>query len=179
MQILVDFLPVLAFVVAYWLADLHTAIFVIMAAMTIQVLLTWMIRRSVPKMLQFSTALVVGLGGLSLLLDNDLIFKWKPTVLNWAFAVAFLGSQYIGQRPLVQRLMESAAPDQFKLQPGEWRQLNLMWVAYFLVAGAANIYVAYNFPENVWVNFKLFGLLGLTLIFMVLNGIWLSRREEK
>ena len=96
MQSIIDLLPILAFVVTYWLADLHTAIAVIMAAMALQVAGTYLVKRTVSRMLLVSAGLVIGLGGISLLLKNDLIFKWKPTVLNWLFAALFLGSRYIG-----------------------------------------------------------------------------------
>lgn len=178
MQALIDLLPVLAFVVAYWLTDFQTAVLVIMVAMTLQVITTWAIKRSVNRMLLASTVLVVVLGGVSLLLKNELIFKWKPTILNWAFAGVFLGSRFIGERTIAQRLMESVSKEQINLAPRDWRTLNLMWVAFFLVSGAANLYVAYNFPENIWVNFKLFGLMGLTVIFVLLQAAWLSRRDQ-
>lgn len=177
MQALIDFLPVVAFVVAYWLADFQTAVVVIMVAMVLQVGITWLVTRTVNRMTLASAALVVGLGGVSLLLKNDLVFKWKPTILNWAFAAVFLGSQFIGDRPVVQRLMQSMSKADISLADRDWRSLNLMWVAFFLVSGAANLYVAYNYPEKVWVNFKLFGLLGLTLVFVLLQAAWLARRE--
>lgn len=177
MQALVDFLPVVAFVVAYWLADFKTAVVVIMVAMVLQVAVTWLVKREVSRMTLASAGLVVVLGGVSLLLKNDLVFKWKPTVLNWAFAAVFLGSHFIGEKTVVQRLLQSVAKGEINLAPRDWRTLNLMWVAFFLVSGAANIYVAYAFPENVWVNFKLFGLLGLTVVFVLLQAAWLSRRE--
>jgi intracellular septation protein len=123
-----------------------------------------------------SAALVIVFGGVSLLLNNDLIFKWKPTVLNWAFGLAFLASQFIGEKPLIQRLLQSLATEGIALSARDWRTLNQMWVGFFMVSGAANIYVAYNFPENIWVNFKLFGLMGMTLVFVLLQGLWLSRR---
>jgi intracellular septation protein len=176
MQALIDFLPVVAFVVAYWLADFQTAVLVIMVAMVLQVIVTWALTRTVNRMTLFSAALVVGLGGISLLLKNDLVFKWKPTILNWIFALIFLGSQFIGERPVVQRLMQSMTKDEVVLAARDWRTLNLMWVAFFLASGTANLYVAYNFPEHVWVNFKLFGLLGLTFVFVLLQAAWLSRR---
>jgi intracellular septation protein len=178
MQALIDFLPVVAFVVAYWLTGFQTAVLVIMVAMVLQVAVTWVLTRTVSRMTLFSAALVVGLGGISLLLKNDLVFKWKPTILNWVFALVFLGSQFIGERPVVQRLMQSMTKDEIDLPPRDWRTLNLMWVAFFLASGAANLYVAYNFPEHVWVNFKLFGLLGLTFVFVLLQAAWLSRRTE-
>lgn len=179
MQAFIDFLPVLAFAIAYWVTrDFQLAIAVIMGAMVLQVALTWLIKGTVSRMLLMSAGLVVGLGGISLLLKNDLVFKWKPTVLNWLFAVIFLGSQYIGEKPIVQRFVQSVAQVELGLGARDWRTLNLMWVAFFLVSGAANIYVAYNFSENVWVNFKLFGLLGLTAVFVGLQALWLSKRES-
>ena len=179
MQPLIDLLPIIAFVVAYWLTDLHTAIAVIMAAMALQVAGTWLVKRTVSRMLLISAALVIGLGGISLLLKNDLIFKWKPTVLNWLFAAIFLGSRYIGDRPIAQRFMESVTKDEFTLSPKDWQRLNLMWVLFFLFSGAVNIVVAYRYPEAVWVNFKVFGLTGMTLAFALLQGVWLSNRAPE
>lgn len=176
MQVVVDFLPLLAFATAYWLADMHTAILTIMVAISLQVLVTWLVKRTVSRMLLASAVLVVVLGGVSLLLNNDLIFKWKPTVLNWMFAAIFFGSRYVGDRPIAQRILESVSKDEFHLSQADWRRLNLMWVAFFLVSGAANIFVAYRFAEPVWVNFKLFGLTGMTLAFAVIQGLWLSKR---
>jgi len=177
MQPLIDLLPVIAFFIAYYLTDFQTAILVIMVAMTIQVIAMRLITGSVSKMLLASAGLVVGLGGISLLLQNDLVFKWKPTVLNWAFALAFLASRFIGDKTIVQRLLEAAAPDQVSLSPRRWRQLNLMWIVFFVVCGLANILVAYNFSEEIWVNFKLFGLLGLTFVFIIVQTIWLNQHS--
>jgi intracellular septation protein len=180
MQALLDFLPVVAFAVTYWVSkDFHLAILVIMVAVGIQVIVTYALTRKVSKMVLISAALVIVLGGISLLLKNDLVFKWKPTVLNWAFALVFLGSQFIGAKPIVQRIMESVAKDEIQLSDPDWRSLNLMWVAFFILSGAANIYVAYSFEESVWVNFKLFGLLGLTLVFMVLQAVWISSKSQE
>lgn len=178
MQTLLEFLPVIAFVAAYWLADLKTAIGVIMVAAIIQLGLMWLLTRKVPRMALMSALLVIGLGGISLILNNDLVFKWKPTVLNWLFAAAFLGSNYIGKKPLAQRMLQSVAGSEITLSDNDWHVLNSFWVVYFLTAGAANIIVAYSFSEAFWVNFKLFGLLGLTIIFLVAQAIWLARRDE-
>ena len=178
MQPFIDLLPVAAFFIAYWLADFQTAIVVIIVAMTIQIIATRLITGTVSKMLLFSGALVIGLGGISLLLQNELIFKWKPTVLNWIFALAFLGSRFIGEKPIVQRVLESASAQEIRLSIADWQSLNLMWVVFFTVAGAANIFVAYTFSEATWVNFKLFGLLGMTVVFILLQAVWLTRRAE-
>ena len=180
MQALLDFLPVIAFVTTYWVTgDMSTAIAVIMGAVTLQVAATWLIKRELSNMLIASAVLVVGLGGLSLFLDNPLFFKWKPTGLYWIFAIAFLGSQFVGEQPLVKRMMLSVAEDELELTDKAWNQLNLAWVVFFIVAGCTNIYVAYNYEESVWVNFKLFGLFGMTFLFLVLQTFWLSRHMTK
>jgi intracellular septation protein len=173
-----DFLPVIAFVIAYWLSDFRTAVIVIMVAMSLQVAITWLVTRKVNRMTLVSAALVIVLGGISLLLQNDLIFKWKPTILNWAFAAVFLASQFFGEKTIVQRLLQSVSKEELTLTARDWRSLNLMWVAFFAVSGAANLYVAYNFAESTWVNFKLFGLLGMTAVFVLIQAAWLSRRES-
>jgi len=180
MQALVDLLPLLAFAATYWLTrNMQTAILVIMVTISLQVAVIWLVKRTVSRMLLTSAVLVVVLGGISLLLNNDLVFKWKPTVLNWLFAAVFLGSRYIGDRTIAQRILDSIARDEFRMTPADWQKLNLMWVAFFLLSGAANIFVAYRFPEGVWVNFKLFGLTGMTLVFALLQGLWLSKRATE
>ena len=126
-----------------------------------------------------STALVLILGGISLLLRNELIFKWKPTILFWIMAVVFMASQYIGQKPIAQRFLETAAKEEISVSHDDWRTVNLMWVVFFTTVGGINLYVAYTFPENVWVNFKLFGLTGLTFVFVLVQATWLARRETK
>ena len=178
MQLVIDFLPVVAFVVAYWLSDIYTAVAVIMAAMVIQLGVTWVTTQTVNRMTLASAALVLVLGAITLVLRNAVFIKWKPTILNWAFAAVFLGSHFLGDRPVVQRLLQSVAKEEIRLADRDWRTLNLMWVVFFALSGAANLYVAYNFAENIWVNFKLFGLLGLTVIFVLLQAAWLARRDN-
>ncbi len=176
MQALIDFLPVIAFVVTYWFSgDMSLAIMVIMGAVALQLMATWVIKREISKMLLASAVLVVVLGGISLALDNPVFFKWKPTGLYWLFAIVFLGSNWIGDKPLVQRMLTSISEDEMNLPEAAWKRLNLAWVAFFVFAGAINIYVAYSYEEATWVNFKLFGLFGLTFVFLVLQSLWLSR----
>lgn len=180
MQALIEFWPVAAFYIAYKLSgdNFQTAVEVIMIAMVVHVVATWVIKRTVTRMTLVSAAMVEVLGATSLLLHNQLVFMWKPTVLNWLFAAVFLGSHHIGDKPIIQRLLGSLAEDQVSLTDREWRMLNLMWVAFFFVSGAANIYVAYNFPEHIWVNFKLFGLIGLTIVFILIQAFWLARHDH-
>lgn len=116
------------------------------------------------------------LGGLTLTFHSETFIKLKAPIVNWIFALAFLGSQFIGKEPIIQRLMGKA----IELPAPIWRKLNLAWVLFFIVCGGANLFVAFTF-ESIWVDFKLFGSLAMTIIFMIGQAIYLSRhiKEEK
>jgi intracellular septation protein len=118
-----------------------------------------------------SLVLIVVFGSATWFLKDPNFIKWKPTVLNWLFAVVFLGSQWIGREPIIQRMMGA----QIELPSPIWRRLNLAWTVYFVVIGVINLYVAFNYEESVWVNFKLFGMLGLTIAFVLLQSVFLAR----
>lgn len=172
MQLLFDFFPVIAFFIAYKLAGIYVATGVIIVAVVAQVAVQWIRHQKISTMSLVSAALVLVFGGLTLLVHDKAFIQWKPTVVNWLFAVAFLGSHFIGDQPIVQRMLGS----QVTLPPASWRRLNLGWVVFFTVMGAANLYVAYNFAESTWVNFKLFGVLGLTLLFVIIQGAWIATK---
>jgi intracellular septation protein len=174
MQLLIDLLPVIAFFVAYKLADIYVATGVLIVGVLAQTAVTWIRHRKVSPMLLTSAVLVLVFGGLTLAIHDATFIKWKPTIVNWLFAAAFLGSQFVSDRTIVQRMMG----ENVTLDAPDWRRLNLMWVAFFIVAGALNIYVAYRYDEATWVNFKLFGLMGLTLVFALAQGVWIARRAE-
>jgi len=172
MKIFIDFIPIFLFFIAYKMYDIYVATAVIIVASIVQVGLFWIKNRRVEKMHIVTLVLVLLLGGATLLLHDPNFIYWKPTIVNWAFAIAFLGSQFIGKKNLLQRMLD----EQVTLTSQNiWRNLNFAWVGFFLAMGAINIYVAYNFDENTWVNFKLFGMMGLTLIFVVSQSIYLAR----
>jgi intracellular septation protein len=175
MQLLVDYIPIVIFIVAYSYKDIFFATGVLMAIMPVILLLQWLMTRKLNKIYLASTILVVVLGGATLFFRNPTFLYWKPTVLNWAIAIIFLGSQWIGEKTIVQRMMGNAA----ELASHQWTRLNLMWVAFFILVGGVNLYVAYNFPQDFWVKFKLFGLLGMTLAFVVVQSIWLTLAMKK
>jgi intracellular septation protein len=141
-----------------------------MVVMPLVLLLQWVITRKLNKIYLASTALVLFLGMATLYFRNPLFLYWKPTVLNWAIALAFLGSQFIGDRPFVQRMMENAA----QLTSAQWKRLNSIWVVFFMAVGCINLYVAFAFSEAIWVKFKLFGMFGITIIFVIIQTVWLT-----
>ncbi len=141
-------------------------------ATAIQVALTASVSKRVEKMHIITLVLLVVFGGATLLLKDPVFIKWKPTAINWLFAVTFLGSQFIGQKPLVQRMMSHALEIN---DSSVWKRLNLAWVTFFIFSGIANLIVAFNFSEEIWVDFKLFGLMGLTFLFVIGQAFYLAR----
>lgn len=171
MRLLYDFLPVLAFFIAYKLYGIYVATAVLMAAVALQSAFYWLQHRRLETMHIVTLGAVWGLGAVTLLLQNPIFIKWKPTLVNWVLALVFLGSQWIGEQNMIKRLLST----QLELPAEIWKRLNLLWVGFFAVSGGANLYVAYNFSEDAWVNFKLFGLIGLTIVFIVAQALYLSR----
>jgi intracellular septation protein len=180
MQLLFDFLPVIAFFVAYQLAhDIFIATTVIIVATVLQVSIHWIRNRRVKPMHLVSAGFVLVFGGLTLAIHDPVFIMWKVTVVNWMFAAAFLASQLqiFGGRPLIQRLM-TTVDTQLSLAPTLWRRLNLAWIGFFLVIGAVNLAVFHYFDEATWVNFKFYGMLGLTFVFVIAQGFWIASRAR-
>lgn len=175
MKLLLDFLPVIIFFIVYKATDnIILATAVLVPATLLQMLYTWVRTHRIEKMQLVTLVLVVALGGATVLFQDKTFIQWKPTVVNWLFGIAFLGSQFIGSKPIVQRLMEA----NLSLPDYAWRKLNFAWVVFFMVMGILNLLVAYNLSEEAWVNFKLFGMLGLTLIFILAQGLYMSRHIQ-
>jgi len=175
MKFLFDFFPILLFFAAYHLYGIYAATAVAMVASVLQIGAGWLLWRKVERMHWISAGLIVFFGGMTLLLHNPLFIMWKPTILNWLFALVFLGSAWIGSKPLVQRMMEHV----IQVPREIWHRVNWAWVGFFFVSGVANILVAYQFSESTWVNFKLFGLMGMTFVFMILQGLYLGMYAER
>lgn len=175
MQLFLDFLPLLAFFVAYKLGDIYLATKALMIAMVLLCLVNWLRTRKISGMLLTSTLLALVAGGITLELHNAIFLKWKLTLLDGIFALAFLIAPYVSDKTLVERVMESA----IKLEPAQWRILNRMWIGFFTFTASLNVYVLYNYSEATWVNFKVYGTMGLTLVFVILQAIWLASKMPK
>ncbi|MDH1012826.1 septation protein A [Pseudomonas nicosulfuronedens] len=182
MKQFIDFIPLILFFIVYKMAPaevqfaghtfepIYTATAMLIASSIVVYGALLVIQRRLDKAqwLTFGACLVFG--GLTLALHQDAILKWKAPVVNWLFALAFAGSHFVGDRPLIQRIMGHAV----HLTDSLWAKLNIAWVVFFLICGFAQLYVAFTFP-SIWVDFKLFGSLGMTLLFLIGQGVFLAR----
>ncbi|BEO80980.1 putative intracellular septation protein A [Serratia marcescens] len=171
MKQFLDFLPLIVFFAFYKLYDIYVASGALIVATALALVFTWVKYRKVEKMTLITFLMVLVFGTLTLVFHNDLFIKWKVTVIYALFALALLISQWVLKKPLVQRMLgkELTLPDKV------WSNLNLAWAVFFLACGLTNIYVAFWLPQSVWVNFKVFGLTVLTLVFTLLSGIYIYR----
>ena len=179
MKLLFDFFPLVLFFGAYKLFDIYVATLVAMAASLAQVVFI-RIRHQRFETTHLVTLFVIFLfGGMTLIFQDDMFIKWKPTIVNWIFAVVVLGSQFIGKRTVLERLLGS----QMQMPAKIWKKVNVSWGLFFLVSGLLNLYVAFYFRTHLdeatrtdfWVNFKVFGLLGLTLAFSIIQMMIVAR----
>lgn len=182
MKFLFDFFPIALFFITFRFYDdpqegVLAATAVAIIATVLQVLLFWLKNKRVEKMHIVTLVLITVLGGATLILKDPTFIKWKPTGVNWIFAIAFLGSQFFGDKPFVKRMMSHAV----ELPEKIWMKLNLAWVVFFTIMGFANLYVAFNYDLTTWVDFKTYGMLGLTILFVLLQAVFLAKHmpEEK
>ncbi|MDY6979527.1 MAG: inner membrane-spanning protein YciB [Pseudomonadota bacterium] len=207
MKFLFDFFPILLFFIIYKLYGIYPATAVAIAGSIVQNAFYWYRHRKFENMHLVTLGLIVILGGATLLFQNKAFIMWKPTAVYWAFAIAFFGSQFIGEKPLIQRMMGHA----IAVPPRIWRNANFSMALFSVLLGVANLYVA-NFyfvaeqaliavsdqavnlencastysgtavelcrqaksMESIWVNFKLFGMLILSVVFLIGLGVYLS-----
>jgi intracellular septation protein len=175
MKFLFDFFPIALFFIAFKMGDIYLATITVIVASVVQVLWSRYKTGRFEKLPLITLGTVAVLGGATLFFKNELFIKWKPTALYWVLALALLISQFIGKRPLMQRLLEQNV----ELPTRIWHQLNLSWALFFAAMGIANLYVVYHFDTDTWVNFKLFGTLGLTLVFIVLQGFYMAKHFKQ
>ncbi|ACY84365.1 septation protein A [Edwardsiella piscicida] len=175
MKQLLDFLPLVVFFVCYKLYDIYVASGALVAATAVALVLTWLKYRRVEKMTLITFIMVAIFGTLTLVFHNDLFIKWKVTVIYTLFALALLISQMVLKKPLIQRMLGK----ELQLPDGVWSRLNAAWALFFLGCGLANIYVAFWLPQSVWVDFKVFGLTALTLVFTLLSGVYIYRNMSE
>ena len=171
MKFLFDLFPVILFFAAFKAFDIYIATGVVIAATMAQIGWVWHRHGKVDTMLWVSLALVVVFGGATLILHDETFIKWKPTILYWLFAGTLFGSaQFFGKN-----LIRAMLGEQVQLPEPLWVRLNYAWIGFFAVMGVLNLWVAFNFSTDTWVSFKLFGGMGLMIVFIVLQGVVLAR----
>jgi len=179
MKQLLEFIPIILFFITYKLYDIYVATAVVIVATIFQVAFTWFKFRKVEKMQWITLGLILVMGGATIYLQDENFIKWKLSIIEWLFGIAFLGSQFIGNQPFVQRMMGA----NLELPVVIWKRLNLMWSLFFISVGFLNLYVMYSYNTDDWVTFKTFGVPGLMIIFIILQMIYLYKylpeTEEK
>ncbi|MDO8954363.1 MAG: septation protein A [Gammaproteobacteria bacterium] len=171
MKLLYDFFPVLLFFIAYKLLGIYAATAALIVASFIQVAYLWIRYKRVEAMHIVGFVLILVFGGATLLLHDVMFLKWKVSIVNWLFGAVCLFSQWFSKKSIIQRLMEA----NIQLTRPVWSALNSMWAWFFILMGTLNIYVAYNFSTNAWVDFKVFGMLGLTIVFVIIQTLYLYK----
>lgn len=171
MKQLFEFIPIILFFITYKLYDIYAATAVVIVATIIQVSYNWLRYRKVEVMQWITLGLIIVMGGATILLHNEQFIKWKLSIIEWLFGVAFLGSQFIGKKPFVERMMSKT----LTLPDAIWRRLNMMWGCFFLSVGFINVYVMYRFSTDDWVTFKTFGVPGLMILFIVVQMVFLYK----
>ncbi len=175
MKLLFDLFPVILFFGAYSISgDIFTATAVAIVATFAQVAYSWLRHRKVDTMLWVSLTIITVMGGATLLLHDKTFILWKPTALYWFFALALVGAHWLRGINLMQKLMGA----QMVLPTAVWTRLLFAWALFFVVMGLINLFVAFTYSEAIWVKFKLFGTLGLTFVFAIAQGLYLSRHLE-
>lgn len=175
MKLLFDFFPILLFFLVYKFFDIYTATAVAMFASVSQVAIYRLKYQHYEKMHVISLAIIMVLGSATLFFHNPWFIKWKPTGIYWLSSIIFFGSSYIGTKPLIQKMMEA----NIKLSTKIWHRLNMAWSLFFVIMGALNLYVAYHYDTDAWVNFKLFGGVGFTLLFVLIQAFYLTKHMEE
>ena len=171
MKALFDLFPVILFFAAFKFFGIYIATAVAIAATCVQIAWVWFRHRKVDNMLWASFAIIAIFGGATLLLHDETFIKWKPTVLYWFFGATLI----IAELGFGKNIMRAMLEKQMVLPELVWRKVLLSWAGFFATMGALNLYVAFNFSTDAWVNFKLFGGMGLMLVFVVMQALMLAK----
>ncbi len=184
MKQFIDFIPLLLFFIVYKMeprvvelaghslsvGGIFSATAVLIIASVVVYGTLFALQRKLEKGQWLTLIACLVFGSLTLAFHSETFLKWKAPVVNWLFAVAFAGSHFIGDKPLIQRVMGHA----MELPQAIWNRLNVAWVAFFLFCGCANLFVAFTF-QSIWVDFKVFGSLAMTVLFLIGQGLYLAR----
>ena len=178
MKFLFDLFPIILFFIAFKFGDIYTATIVAMVATIVQILWVYYRHRKIDAMQWVSLVMIIVFGSLTIFLHDKTFIQLKPTALYWLFSGALLISAQFFKKNWIQILMGKQVTLKQSHSHSVWHQLNLAWATFFFVMGALNLYIAFEFSEDTWVNFKLLGSTGLFIAFVIAQGIWLSKHME-
>lgn len=163
MNPILEFFPIVLFFIAYKFYDIYVATGVVIVATILQVAISWFRTRKVSTMQLITLGLILVMGGATIVLQNEQFIKWKLSIVEWLFGLVFLGSQFIGKKPVIERMLSA----NLTLPNNIWRRLNLLWAGFFLAVGFINVYVMYHYNTDDWVTFKTFVVPGLMIVFLI------------
>jgi len=190
MKFLFDFFPAILFYITYkttgdvtWLHQtaipetqgMVNGVFVMILATIVQLAYNWLRHNKVEKMHVVTLVLVVVFGSTTIYLEDPVYLFWKVSIVNWLFAVVFAGSHFFGEHTIIKRMMSHA----ISLPEVVWTRLSIMWIVFFSAVGVINLFVAFSFDFDTWMDFKLFGLMGLTIGFIIIQAFYLSRHAQE
>jgi intracellular septation protein len=179
MNQLLELSPLIVFFVVFKLQGIYWATAALMAVCTAVMLVHRFRAGSFKPMHVITVAILLVLGSATLFLHDKRFIQMKPTVLLALTAAAFLGSTVIGKQPLARRMLEGVFEEPLEVSPRAWQVINVLWAAWFALLAAANLYVARNFDEDVWVKFKVFGIGAALVVFMIPQVLWLSSKLRR
>jgi intracellular septation protein len=171
MKQLLDFIPLIIFFAVYKLHDIYAATGALMAATLLQMIVVWFLYKKLERSHLITLVLVLGFGAMTLFFHNEAFIKWKVTVLYAAFGSALWISQFLFKKPLIKNLLGK----EMQLPDVVWNRINFSWGLFFWILGALNVYIAFYLPTEIWVDFKVFGVLGLMMVSTVLTGVYIYR----
>lgn len=175
MQLFYEIFPVFLFFLAFKFYGIYVATVVGIVATLLQVVFNRLWLGKWDRKQLITLGVFVFFGGMTLYFHNPIFVKWKPTIVFWIFAIAILGSHFFTQKTLMQRLMENMLQDKGHIPLRVWKRLNMMWAVFFIALGSINLYVAYFFNDDVWVNFKFYGVTGALFLFSLIQALYLVR----
>lgn len=175
MQFIYEVLPVVLFFLAFKFYGIYVATVVGIIATFAQAVFNRLYFGQWDKKQVITFGVFVLFGGMTLYFHDPIFVKWKPTVIFWIFALIILGSQLFTKKPIMQRLMGSMVEGKGIVPEFVWARLNILWAIFFATLGSVNLYIAYHFDNDVWVNFKFYGITAALIVASFFQAIYLAR----
>lgn len=171
MNIILDYFPVIFFFISFKFYGIYVATAIVILASLLQISIFWFKHHKVSPVHILTCVILIVFGGMTLLLKNPIFIKLKPTIVSWLLAIICIISQFFTKKTFFQYLLDK----KIELPTKIWRNINYLWAGFFAVLGLSNIYVAYSYNTDIWVNFKLFGVVGSTVVFSIIQSLYINK----